>query len=745
MLSLAQPPSSAKFRLGKLVNKNLIVSVLATSHFSEEIQALLYSLNKCLRLLIIENLKLLKDIPSCVEQQYIDVSDIDGLFDKRKEYYLEQSMTEGGYQKLELKVRLPIMGKISQNQRKQYKIDFTVGNALQLKAVASIIIERASALLSTSKLCLIKDTLNLDLTKWEPKDQIEEGFQLLDIVLKHVSTIQVNCCPNSCELIKYLSERHLQRVDLISITQEKEDYREDYQFSEDFYQVLQRVPSRTSILMRVRQIFLVTQVFNNTKDIESFSFTILDNNKKRESEKERKSGDKEEYSLTQITERDIQYLAQSIVGRRFNYQSLSLTFQHMSTTFIKMIVDAQNHVKALHPLKNLNLSVSSYDEDFFSAQSQFLKKSINASSLEYKQPSGKYLRDYFTKIDCTNRSINLDKYPDLSDENIIQYLDMLDFLDERTRHFRFQAKNIENYSILIIKLIQNCNALETFGVFSRFESLKYTHKNTIIAREFEFQKDISKSLKDICILGELSPDGNAFMKAILSSCKNTITKLQLLFDTDLASSYLTHANSSLIQEIEINDLDDAMYEYLKCMKNLKSFQTTHYGCYEGGSEEWKDVDQHMRDEEATIEPESCQQIALLAISGQENQHVKSTKQMINLLRSWPQLEKFQYFWDYDFSSEISKLKNLQYLQPSGKHAFQTIEQLIKACQNKSSSFEIHNYAHSIKMGEVLQLRNSITNCIIHSEVNLKHYLNQNEGVNRDQLLETILRELFVPL
>lgn len=60
------------------------------------------------------------------------------------------------------------MGKISQQQRKQYKIDFTVGNASQLKAVAAIIKERAKAMLSISKMHLVKDDLTLNLTKWEP-------------------------------------------------------------------------------------------------------------------------------------------------------------------------------------------------------------------------------------------------------------------------------------------------------------------------------------------------------------------------------------------------------------------------------------------------------------------------------------------------------------------------------------------------------------------------------------------------
>lgn len=58
---------NAKFRLGRLVNKNLIIEMLANSHFSEEIKLLLFSMNKCLRQLIIENLKLLKGIPTCVE------------------------------------------------------------------------------------------------------------------------------------------------------------------------------------------------------------------------------------------------------------------------------------------------------------------------------------------------------------------------------------------------------------------------------------------------------------------------------------------------------------------------------------------------------------------------------------------------------------------------------------------------------------------------------------------------------
>ncbi|TNV82658.1 hypothetical protein FGO68_gene4691 [Halteria grandinella] len=345
-------------------------------------------------------------------------------------------------------------------------------------------------------------------------------------------------------------------------------------------------------------------------------------------------------------------------------------------------------------------------------------------------------------LDCTIRSINLDKYPDLSNENIIQYSDMLDFQDQSTRHLSLEAKHLENYSILIIQLIQNCNALETLHVFSRLQWR--SNNNAIITREFDYQQSISKYLNCICIIGDLSPDGNAFMKAILSACKNTITKLQLIFNTDQASSYLTYVNSSLIEDIEINDIDDAMYEYLKLMKNLKSFRTTHYGCYKGPIEKWNDEDQPMGDEEATLEPKSRQQIALLGISTKDDNERKSTKQMINLLRSWHQLEKLQYFWDFDFSSEIAKLKYLKYLQPSGEHAFQTIEQIINACQNKVYSIEFQNYSHSVMMGEVLQLRNSITDCIIRSEIDFKHFLYKNEAIRRDQLLETILRELCVP-
>ena len=74
-----QQAITARFRLGKLVSKHIIVMALTTSFLNEEIQELLYSLNKGLRTLIIENLYLLKGIASSKTIKYyeLDLCDIE--------------------------------------------------------------------------------------------------------------------------------------------------------------------------------------------------------------------------------------------------------------------------------------------------------------------------------------------------------------------------------------------------------------------------------------------------------------------------------------------------------------------------------------------------------------------------------------------------------------------------------------------------------------------------------------------
>ncbi|TNV82528.1 hypothetical protein FGO68_gene1471 [Halteria grandinella] len=592
-------------------------------------------------------------------------------------------------------------------------------------------------MLSISSLTLVKDSLTLNLTKWQPNDQQENCFAQLDQVIEHVSEFSVHCCPKSCELIKYLSERQLQKVTFIWIHQDENDTREDYQFSEAFFQVLQRVSPRTSISMKLKQLHLFTSVLIRTKDIADISFDI--NQKKIPIRKlYRKFGTIEKLNETEIMERDVKQLAELMVTRRFQYKSLSLTFKHLSTLNIEKIVNAQAQVNVLYPTRQLQLSVIRFDEDIFRPENHYLIKSINALRQVYKYPSGKYLRDYFTLFACKNKSIKLDKFPDLSNDYIMQYMDMLDFTDDCTKYIKFDGLYIENYSILVIKLIQNCKSLEKIGTYRRTESGKDSIKQFRLSQEFELPKGLSKTLKEILIIGELTTAGNAFYKCIIQACSDTITQLQLLFDVKLASSFLTHVKPNIIENLEIRDIDDAMYEQMKHMKKLKSFQTTHYGSCKDRSEDWKE-------EGGTASQQTEQEESLLYISPQDNTQVKRAKEMINLLRSWPMLEKLHYYWNYDFSVEIAKLKSLKYLQPSGQDALKSITQIIRACQNKPSGFQVHSFSESIKMEEVLQLRNSITECIFEGEIDFQRFLDVNKGVSRDQLLESILRQLFVPL
>ncbi|TNV82484.1 hypothetical protein FGO68_gene2860 [Halteria grandinella] len=374
-------------------------------------------------------------------------------------------------------------------------------------------------------------------------------------------------------------------------------------------------------------------------------------------------------------------------------------------------------------------------------ENYILIKSISAWRQDYKYSSGKYLSDYFTHFECYNKSIKLDKYPDLSDESITQYMHMLDFTDKTTTYLKLDGQQIENYSILITKLLSNCKALEKIGTYRKYESRADSKKReSLPSRVFELPKGICKTLKEILIIGELTPDGNALYKAIVSACSDSIRALRLYFDAKSSTSYLAHANLSLIENLEVRGIDDSTYEYMMHMKNLKFFQTSQYGFNRFSSEGWKDEEQLD-----ITDQQNQQKVSLLQISPHEDPQVKCTKQMINLLRSWPQLESLKYYWNYDFLQEISKLKNLKYFQPSGKTAIKSQEQLIQACQNKPKGFKAQIFSHSIKMDEVLWIRKSVTDSIIDSEINFKRFLNENQAVQRDQLLETVLRDLFVPV
>lgn len=71
---------TARFKLGKLVSKHHIIEVLSYSHYQEDASFTLYTVNRSLRALLIENHKLIEKFDSCIVYDSFNLNELQQLY-----------------------------------------------------------------------------------------------------------------------------------------------------------------------------------------------------------------------------------------------------------------------------------------------------------------------------------------------------------------------------------------------------------------------------------------------------------------------------------------------------------------------------------------------------------------------------------------------------------------------------------------------------------------------------------------